>query len=56
MFKKLPMGLAALTFTAVGESYGYKLTKVNSKVSIPACNSASFPDCLKAETEGVWKL
>ena len=24
--------------------------------SIPACDSASFPDCLKAETAGVWKL
>ena len=24
--------------------------------SVPACNSADFPKCLKAETAGVWKL
>jgi hypothetical protein len=53
MFKKLPMGLAVVGYTAA--------SKISAPAnglaqSIPACNSADFPKCLKAETAGPWKL
>ena len=53
MFKKLPMGLAVVGYTAA-----HKIVAAPSGLaqSIPACNSADFPKCLKAETAAPWKL
>ena len=48
MFKKLPISLAAMTFTA-----GMKLSIDNSQLSIPACNTDK--GCL-TETASPWKL
>ena len=52
MFKKLPVGLAILTYSVGAVS----LRHHHHHKSIPACNSSTFPGCLKAETAAAQKL
>ena len=56
MFKKLPIGLAVLVSTASGVSLSHRHHHRHHHRSIPACNSADFPKCLKAETAADQKL
>jgi hypothetical protein len=56
MFKKIPFGLAVLVSTASGVSLSHRHHHRAHKRSIPACNSADFPGCLKAETAADQKL
>ena len=56
MFKKIPFGLAVLVSTASGVSLSHRHHHRHHQKSIPACNSADFPKCLKAETAADQKL
>jgi hypothetical protein len=56
MFKKIPIGLAVLVSTASGVSLSHRHHHKHHQRSIPACNSADFPKCLKAETAADQKL
>ena len=56
MFKKLPIGLAVLTSAVSGAKLGHRHHHHNKNASIPACNSATFPGCLGAETAADQKL
>jgi len=60
MFKKLPIAVAALTAVNgvhLGHRHHHKHHRDHIQESIPACNSATFPDCVKnAETAAKGKL